>query len=50
MECPKCGSTNVTSTLGQPDGQPGVWQCMAVSCKFRFNRDNQAKRLGIISR
>lgn len=35
MECPKCGSTNVTSTgLGT-----GVWECMNRQCGTKFPRD-----------
>lgn len=43
MECPKCGSTDVTSAIGRP----GVWQCMTPKCNTVFDRDAQAKRLGI---
>lgn len=39
MECPKCGSTNVTSTgLGT-----GVWKCMQPTCGQAFNRDSAYK-------
>lgn len=40
MECPKCRSTNVTSTgLGT-----GVWKCMQETCNTRFDRDSAFKR------
>lgn len=43
MECPHCRSTDVTST-----GRPNLWQCLRNSCERTFNRDTQARKLGII--
>jgi ribosomal protein L37AE/L43A len=40
MECPRCRSTNVTSTgLGT-----GVWKCMQMTCGQTFDRDSAFKR------
>lgn len=44
MNCPGCSSTNVTSAVGRP----GIWKCMSPTCGAEFNRDAQAKKLGVI--
>jgi ribosomal protein L37AE/L43A len=44
MNCPKCASTNVTSAAGKS----GIWKCLSPDCGIEFNRDAQARRLGVI--
>lgn len=46
MECPRCGSTNVTS-MGFRSGK---WHCMETRCNHQFDRDHKAKRNGLIPR
>lgn len=45
MECPRCKSENVSSWTHV---EPGKWKCFQPHCGAIFDRDAQARRLGVL--